>query len=87
MSTNSGVVQLLAVLRQSKVSLGLAKFNHQGTYMSEERATITWEELSWSNHIEQEALVRVLVSKGILSRKELIDEVMLVQQKYSEKKS
>jgi len=55
--------------------------------MSEERQTVTWEELSWSNHIEQEALVRLLVAKGILSQEELINEVMLVQKEYSEKKS
>ena len=55
--------------------------------MSETRETVTWEELSWSNHIEQEALVRLLVSKGIITQKELLDEVRLVQQEYASRKS
>jgi len=53
----------------------------------EQRATVTWEELSWSNHIEQEALVRLLISKGILTQKELLDKVRKVQKTYAEKKS
>lgn len=53
----------------------------------EQRATVTWEELSWSNHIEQEALVRLLISKDILSQEELLTEVREVQKAYSEKKS
>jgi len=52
----------------------------------EQRATVTWEELSWSNHIEQEALVRILIDKGILSQEELLDEVRAVQKAYQEQK-
>jgi len=52
----------------------------------QQRATISWEELSWSNHIEQEALVRLLISKGILSQEELLNEVRAVQKTYSEQK-
>jgi len=55
--------------------------------MSGERATITWEELSWSNHIEQEALVRILISKGIISQEEFLTEVHQVQKTYSDQKS
>ncbi|WP_200903928.1 hypothetical protein [Mariprofundus ferrooxydans] len=55
--------------------------------MADERATVTWEELSWSNHIEQEALVRLLISKGVLSQEELLAEVRAVQKTYSEQKS
>ncbi|EAU56002.1 hypothetical protein [Mariprofundus ferrooxydans] len=55
--------------------------------MSEQRETVTWEELSWSNHIEQEALVRLLINKGILSQDELLNEVRLVQQAYAGQKS
>jgi len=49
--------------------------------------TVTWEELSWSNQIEQEALVRLLVGKGIITQKELLDEVREVQSTYARKKS
>jgi len=55
--------------------------------MSETRETVTWEELSWSNHIEQEALVRLLIGKGIITQKELLDEVREVQATYASKKS
>jgi len=55
--------------------------------MPEKRETITWEELSWSNHIEQEALVRILIAKGIITQKELINEVQQVQSEYAGKKS
>jgi len=59
---------------------------YEGDYMADERATVTWEELSWSNHIEQEALVRILIDKGILSQEELLDEVRAVQKAYQEQK-
>ena len=52
-----------------------------------DRETVTWEELSWSNHIEQEALVRLLVGKGIITQKEFLDEIRKVQSTYARKKS
>ncbi|EAU54957.1 hypothetical protein [Mariprofundus ferrooxydans] len=55
--------------------------------MVDKRQTVTWEELSWSNHIEQEALVRLLINKGILSQEELLEQVRAVQKTYSEQKS
>jgi hypothetical protein len=55
--------------------------------MVDKRQTVTWEELSWSNHIEQEALVRLLINKGILSQEELLAEVRDVQRAYAEQKS
>jgi len=39
-----------------------------------EREKITWEELAWSNQIQQEALVRILISKGIITQEELLNE-------------
>ena len=44
-----------------------------------EREKVTWEELAWSNHVEQEALVRILVSKGIITQEELLTKVKQVQ--------
>ena len=55
--------------------------------MADQRETVTWEELSWSNHIEQEAMVRLLIAKGIISQDELLNEVKHVQKAYSGKKS
>lgn len=45
------------------------------------------ETVTWSNHIEQEAIVRQLINKGIITQKELVDEVQAVQSEYSGKKS
>jgi len=72
------------------ISLNLSQSDksiHQGMNMSKERATVTWEELSWSNHIEQEALVRLLIDKDIITQEELLDEVQQVQSTYAGKKS
>jgi len=55
-------------------------------FMSKERETVTWEELAWSNQIEQEALVRILVSKGIITQEDLLNEVRQVQSTYAAKK-
>jgi len=51
-----------------------------------EREEVTWEELSWSNHIEQEALVKILISKGVITQEELLTEVIQVQQTYLDQK-
>lgn len=55
--------------------------------MAEQRETVTWEELAWSSHIAQEAIVRVLVRKGLVTQKELLDEVKRVQREYAAKKA
>jgi len=52
-----------------------------------ERPTVTWEELAWSNQIQQEALVRILISKGIITQEELLTEVKQVQQAYLDQKT
>jgi len=61
-------------------------FARQEGHMGE-REKITWEELAWSNHVEQEALVRMLVSKGLITQEELLTEVKQVQQTYLDQKS
>jgi len=58
-----------------------------GETMAEARETVTWEELSWSNHIAQEALVRLLIDKGLITQKELLDEVRQIQSEYARRKA
>jgi len=41
----------------------------------ENKETASFEEVLISNTIEQEALVNLLVKKGIISHKELLDEI------------
>ena len=36
---------------------------------------VTLEELAYSNMMEQEALVRLLIKKGIITKREFIDEL------------
>jgi len=52
-----------------------------------EREKVTWEELAWSNQIQQEALIRILIGKGIITQEELLAEVKQVQQTYMEQKT
>lgn len=47
--------------------------------------TVTIEELAISNTYQLEAIVRVLVKKGIVTKQELIDEVMTVKVEHEEK--
>ena len=39
---------------------------------------VSVEELAYSNMMEQEALVRLLTKKGIITKKEFLDELELV---------
>jgi hypothetical protein len=39
------------------------------------RETVTIQELAYSNMMEQEALVRLLTKKGIISKREFLDEL------------
>jgi hypothetical protein len=40
---------------------------------------VEWQELAYSNTMEQEALVRLLTKKGIISKKEFLDELEQVE--------
>jgi len=39
------------------------------------KETVSWEELSYSNMMQQEALLRLLVNKGIVTKEEYLDEL------------
>ena len=44
----------------------------------DQKEIVTIQELAYSNMMEQEALVRVLLKKGIISKEEFLDELKLV---------
>ena len=44
----------------------------------EPKETVTIQELAYSNMMEQEAMMRLLMKKGIISKREFIDELELV---------
>jgi len=39
------------------------------------KEAVSWEEISYSNMMEQEALLRLLVKKGIVTKEEFLDEI------------
>ena len=47
--------------------------------MGEQRETISFEELLYSEIIQSEAMTRLLVKKGIITQEELLTEVRDVQ--------
>ena len=50
----------------------------------EPKEIVEWQELAYSNTMEQEALVRVLIKKGIISKEEFLDELKLVAKEMEE---
>jgi len=50
---------------------------------SQERG-VSWEEVAYSNTIQNEALIRMLVAKGIMTRDEFLQEAQKVHEEYLE---
>ena len=46
---------------------------------------VSVEELAYSNMMEQEAMMRLLMKKGIITKKEFLDELELVVKEMEEK--
>jgi len=53
--------------------------------MSEDNRLVTNDELIYSNMLQTEALLRVLIKRGITTMNEIIDEVKLIQTEMQEK--
>ena len=51
------------------------------------KETVSWEELSYSNMMEQEALLRILVKKGIVTKEEFLEEMRAVTKEMNKKKA
>lgn len=45
----------------------------------------TWQEISYSNMIEQQALLSLLFEKNIITREEYMDRIKLVHKEIQEK--
>lgn len=54
--------------------------------LQKEMEMIQIEELAYSNMIQHEALIRMLVSKGIITKKEYFSEVGIVTKEMKSKK-
>jgi len=48
------------------------------------KETVSLEELAYSNMMEQEAMMRLLMKKGIISKEEFLDELKLVAKEMEE---
>ena len=46
---------------------------------------VALEEIAYSNRMEQEAMLRLLMKKGIISKEEFLDELKLVAKEMEEK--
>ena len=44
-----------------------------------ERETVSWEEFSYSNYLGIEAIVSLLIRKKILTKEEILDEIMAIK--------
>lgn len=53
---------------------------------NKENPVVTLEELTLSNMYEIQALLRILVSKGILKEDELLEEIRLLREEHVEKR-
>mgnify|MGYP000562460004 CR=1 FL=1 len=53
---------------------------------SQER-NLSWEEVAYSNMIQGEAFLRILVEKGILSKEEFVEKLREVHQEYMQGQS
>jgi hypothetical protein len=52
----------------------------------DQKEIVTIQELAYSNMIEQEALLRVLIKKGIILKEEFLNELKLVAKEMEEKR-
>ncbi len=53
---------------------------------NKENPVVTLEELTLSNMYEIQALLRILVSKGILKEEEVLEEIRLLREEHVEKR-
>ena len=51
------------------------------------KEAVSWEEISYSNMMQQEALLRLLVNKGIVTKEEYLDEMRAVTQEMNKRKA
>lgn len=53
---------------------------------NKENPVVTLEELTLSNMYEIQAILRILVSKGILKEEEILEEIRLLREEHVEKR-
>jgi hypothetical protein len=51
------------------------------------KKSVPWEELAWSNMMHQEAVLRLLIEKGIITREEYLHKMRELKNEIEEKRS
>ena len=45
----------------------------------EERKTVSWQEIAYSNMLNIESVVNLLIRKGLMTKEEIIEEIELLK--------
>lgn len=53
---------------------------------SSQQRTMSWEEVAYSNMIQGEAFLRLLVEKGVLTKEEFVEKLREVHKEYMQQK-
>ena len=51
------------------------------------KKSVPWEELAWSNMLHQEAVLRLLIEKGIITREEYLQKMRELKNEIAEKRN
>ncbi len=51
-----------------------------------QQRTMSWEEVAYSNMIQGEAFLRILVEKGVLTKEEFVEKLREVHKEYMQQK-
>ena len=50
--------------------------------MERQKQTVTWEEMAYSNYLSIEAIVNLLIRKGLMTKEEILDEIKILKNKH-----
>ena len=53
--------------------------------MEKDRETVTWEEMAYSNYLSIEAIVNLLIRRGMMTKEEILDEIKILKHKHHSK--
>ena len=53
--------------------------------MEKNRETVTSEEMAYSNYLSIEAIVNLLIRKGLMTTEEIVDEIKILRLKHHSK--
>ena len=60
---------------------GLTSMSRGGSILEKERQTVTLKEMAYSNYLSIEAIVNLLVRKGLMSKGEVLEEIKRLKHK------